>query len=74
MEYEIKYYYQVKYAPVCARQSFLKEPPKDDFEKFARRVIDRAYLDITPLLCYNERRKAVKKHQCGLTRIKISIY
>ncbi len=43
MEYEIKYYYRVKYALVCARQSFLKEPPKDDYEEYARNVIDRAY-------------------------------
>lgn len=46
MEYEIKYYYQVKYALVCARNSFLKEPPKDDFEEYARKVIDRAYFII----------------------------
>ena len=35
MEYELKHYYRVKYALVCARQSFLKEPPKDDFEEVA---------------------------------------
>ena len=46
MEYEIKYYYQVKYALVCARNSFLKEPPKDEFEEYARKVIDRAYFII----------------------------
>ena len=46
MEYEIKYYYQVKYALVCARQSFLKEPPKDDFEEYAQKIIDRAYFII----------------------------
>ena len=43
IEYEIKHYYRVKYALVCARQSFLKDPPKDDFEEYARNVIDRAY-------------------------------
>ena len=43
---EIECFYQVKYAPVCARQSFLKEPPKDDFEEYARKVIDRAYFII----------------------------
>ena len=43
MEYEIKYYYRVKYALVCAQNSFLKEPPKDDFEEYARKIIDRAY-------------------------------
>ena len=43
MEYESKLYYRVKYALVCARQSFLKEPPKDDCEEYARKVIDRAY-------------------------------
>lgn len=43
MEYELKYYYRVKYALVCARQSFLKDPPKDDFEEYARNVIGRAY-------------------------------
>ena len=31
MENELKQYYRVKYALVCARQSFPKEPPKDDF-------------------------------------------
>ena len=46
MEYEIKYYYQVKYALVCTRNSFLKEPPKDDYEEYARKVIDRAYFII----------------------------
>ena len=43
MEYELKHYYRVKYALVCARQSFLKDPPKDEFEKYAKKVIDRAY-------------------------------
>ena len=43
MEYELKHYYRVKYALVCARQSFLKNPPKDDFEEYARKVIGRAY-------------------------------
>ena len=43
MEYELKYYYRVKYALVCARQSFLKNPPKDDYEEYARKVIGRAY-------------------------------
>ena len=43
MEYELGHYYRVKYALVCARQSFLKEPPKDDYERYARKVIDRAY-------------------------------
>ena len=46
MKYEIKYYYRVKYALVCARNSFLKEPPKDDFEEYARKIIDRAYFII----------------------------
>ena len=43
MECELKYYYRVKYALICARQSFLKEPPKDDHEEYAREVIGRAY-------------------------------
>ena len=43
MEYELKPYYRVKYALICARQSFLKEPPQDDYERYARKVIDRAY-------------------------------
>ena len=46
MEYEIKYYYRVKYALICTRNSFLKEPPKDDFDEYARKVIDRAYFII----------------------------
>ena len=46
MEYELKYYYRVKYALVCARQSFLKDPPKDDFEEYAKKIIDRAYFII----------------------------
>ena len=46
MEYELKHYYRVKYALVCARQSFLKEPPKDDYEEYARKVISRAYFII----------------------------
>ena len=43
MEYELKHYYRVKYALVCVRQSFLKDPPKDDYERYDRKVIDRAY-------------------------------
>ena len=43
MEYELKNYYRVKYALVCARQSFLKNPPKDDYEEYARKVIGRSY-------------------------------
>ena len=46
MEYELKHYYRVKYATVCARQSFLKEPPKGDFEEYAKKVIERAYFII----------------------------
>ena len=46
MEYEIKYYYRVKYALICTRNSFLKQPPKDDFEEYARKAIDRAYFII----------------------------
>ena len=46
IEYEIKHYYRVKYALICARQSFLKEPPKDDLEEYARKVINRAYFII----------------------------
>ena len=37
---------KVKYALICVRQSFLKEPPKDDYEEYARKVIDRAYFII----------------------------
>ena len=40
MEYEIKHYYRVKYALFCARQSFLKEPPKDAGE--SRRLCEGA--------------------------------
>lgn len=46
MEYELKYYYRIKYALVCVRQSFLKNPPKDDFEEYAKKVVDRAYFII----------------------------
>ena len=46
MEYELGHYYRVKYALVRVRNSFLKEPPKDDFEEYARKVIDRAYFII----------------------------
>ena len=46
MEYELKHYYRVKYALVCARQSFLKNPPKDDFEEYAKKIIVRAYFII----------------------------
>ena len=46
MKYELKHYYRVKYALVCAQQSFLKNPPKDDFEKYAKKIIDRAYFII----------------------------
>jgi len=46
MEYELKYYYRVKYALVCVRQSFPKNPPKDDFEEYAKKVVDCAYFII----------------------------
>ena len=46
MEYELKHYYRVKYALVCARQSFLKEPPKDYYEEYAQKVIGCAYFII----------------------------
>ena len=29
-----------------AQQSFLKDPPKDNYEEYARKVIDRAYFII----------------------------
>ena len=70
MECEIKYYYRLKYALVCARQSFLKEPPKDDYEEYARKVIDRAYfiilnkideLDRTTRKLLEEYRKFIEK-------------
>ena len=46
MEYELGHYYRVKYALVCARNSFLKELSRDDYEEYARKVIDRAYFVI----------------------------
>ena len=46
MKYELKHYYRVKYALVCARQSFLKEPSKDNFEEYAKKIIDRVYFII----------------------------
>ena len=46
MEYEIKHYYRVKLALVLTRQSFLKEPTKDNYEEYARKVINRAYFII----------------------------
>ena len=46
MEYEQGHYYRLKYALVCARNSFLKDPPKDDYERYARKVIACAYFII----------------------------
>ena len=46
MGYELKHYYRVKCSLVCARQSFLKNPPKDDYEEYAKKVVDRAYFII----------------------------
>ena len=46
MEYELGHYYRVKYALVCARQSVIKDPPKDDYEEYVRKVIGRAYFII----------------------------
>ena len=46
MEYELKEYYRVKYALVCVRNGFLKDQPKDDFEEYTRKLIDRAYFII----------------------------
>ena len=38
-----KRHYRVKHALVCARQIFLKDPPKDIYEEYAKKKIDRAY-------------------------------
>ena len=46
MEYEPGHHYRVKCAIVCTRNSLLKKPPKDDFEEYAQKVIDRAYFII----------------------------
>ena len=46
MEYELKHYYRVKLNLLITRNSFLKEPPKDDFEEYAKKIIDRAYFII----------------------------
>ena len=46
MEYDIKHYCRVKYTLLLARNGFLKNPPKDDCEEYARKVIDRAYFII----------------------------
>ena len=46
MEYELKHYYRVKLTLLLVRQSFLKNPPKDDYEEYAKKVIDRAYFII----------------------------
>ena len=46
MEYELQACYRVKYALICAWQRFLKDPSKDDFEEYAKKVIDRAYFII----------------------------
>ena len=46
MECELKHYCRVKYALVCARQSFLKDPAKDDFKEYVKKIIDRAYFII----------------------------
>ena len=59
MEYKLGHYYRVKYALVCARQSFLNDPPKDDYEEYARKVIGHAYFlvlnKIDELDCTKER-------------------
>ena len=46
MEYEIKHYCRIKLDLLLARNSFLKEPPKNDYEEYARKVIGRAYFII----------------------------
>lgn len=46
MEYDIKHYCRVKYTLLLARNGFRKNPPKDDCEEYARKVIDRAYFII----------------------------
>ncbi len=43
MEYEIKHYCRVKLDLLLARKSFLIEPPKDNYEEYARKVIAREY-------------------------------
>lgn len=74
MVYELKHYYRAKYALVCARQSFLKDPSKDDFEEYAKKIIDRAYFivlnKIDELVGTNERlleyyRRCMQRFFCG---------
>ncbi len=43
LEYVIKHYCRVKLDLLLVRQSFLNEPPKDDYEEYAKKVIDHAY-------------------------------
>ena len=43
MEYEPGHYYRVKYTLLLSRNSFLKDPPKDNYEECTRKVINRAY-------------------------------
>ncbi len=46
MKYELKHYCRVKLDLLLARQSFRKDPPKDDYEEYTRKVINRAYFII----------------------------
>lgn len=46
MKYELKHYYRVKLSLILARKSFLKNPPKDDYEEYAKKLISRAYFII----------------------------
>ena len=43
MQYTLNHYYQVNLALVCALRDFIKEPPKNDNEAYARTVIERTY-------------------------------
>ena len=42
MEYEIKHYYRVKYFSPRAKH-LSQRSPKDDYERYARKIINRTY-------------------------------
>ncbi len=65
MEYEIKHYCRVKLNLLLARNIFLKVPPKDDYEEYAKKVIDGAYFIILNMIeeFYGTNEKLSKNYQ-----------
>ena len=62
---DLKPYYQVKLALLTYKASFSSNPPKTDDEKYAYKIIEKAYLineKKIEMLDYNKRNKLIENY------------